>query len=147
METELKVTAGDAGEDRDWLFYYFEKWLCDDILGQTPRKSDWRCWKWKVQKSEIGTSEISNVHCTSMYEGNDLWMEWTGMDHTLWKLPFSAAFWVPTWVCSGELMERYEGFENLHIRWNGWLITMVMEVPALFRRGLDPILVIKIAIV
>ena len=77
---------------------------------------------------------------------NDLWVQWNGMDQTLWKLPFSAAFWVPTWVCSGERIGSYQGFENMEVRWNGWLILMVIKVPASFRRGLDPKLVIKTAV-
>ena len=44
-------------------------------------------------------------------------------------------------------MESYEGFEIIDIRWNGSLIMTVMEVPAVFRRGLDPKLQIKTAAV
>ena len=115
----VNLTAGDAGEDRDWLFYYFEKWLCDDILGQTPRKSDWRCWKWKVQKSEIETSEISNVHCTSMYEGNDLWMEWTGMDQN-----------GPEWTTHYESCRSQQHFEYRHgyVRGNAWNVMKDLRI-------------------
>ena len=48
-----------------------------------------------------------------------------------------------TWLCSGEHMESYEGFEIIDIRWNGCLVTMIIEVPAVFRKGLNPTLPIK----
>ena len=35
----------------------------------------------------------------------------------------------------------------MDIRWNGCFIIMVMEVPAVFRKGLDPKLLIKTAAV
>ena len=40
-------------------------------------------------------------------------------------------------------MEKYEGFEKMEIRWNGSFIMMVIEVPAVFTRGLNPDLVIR----
>ena len=74
-------------------------------------------------------------------------MEYIGMDQISWKLPFLAAFWISTSVCSGKDMESYGGFEILDIRWNGWFITMLMEVPAVFRREQNHNLVLKTAAV
>ena len=44
-------------------------------------------------------------------------------------------------------MESYERFEIMEIRWNGSFIMMVMQVPAVCRRGLHPDLVIRTAAV
>ena len=74
-------------------------------------------------------------------------MEYIGMDQILWKLPFLAAFWISTSVCSGKDMESYGGFEIMYIRWNGWFITMLTEVPAVFRREQNHNLVLKTAAV
>ena len=65
----------------------------------------------------------------------------------LWKLPFLAAFWLSTSVCSGKHMESYKRVEIMDIRWNGWFITMLMEVPAVFRMEQNHNLVLKTAAV
>ena len=76
-------------------------------------------------------------------EGNDLGMDMDGMDQIIWELRLWGEFWIPTWVWSGEHMESYGGFEIMDIRWNGWLIMMLIEVPAVFGTGQDPTLPIK----
>ena len=76
------------------------------------------------------------------------WSRWGDRWHTIdihvmqiiWKLRLWGEFWVPTWVCSGDHWESYEGFDIIDIQWNGWLVMMVIEVSAVFRRGLNPTL-------
>ena len=80
------------------------------LSGKRGRKSEWK----EREGFGNGTAELH------------------GMDNVRCKLTLSGEFWISTWVWSGEHMERYDGFEIIYIRWNGWSIIIVREVPAVF---------------
>ena len=76
---------------------------------------------------------MTSTHITNPWECREdtiwvsAWKATIGMEQIIWELRFSGEFWMATWVCSGEDMGSYKGYEIIDIRWNGWLVSMVID--------------------